>query len=91
MNRAGYAGDRATQWLVLCGTRLPKYKGATARQTNFGGQWRRLGRKCLGRDGLFQSLISRRLAQGPERIRHQSQDRCSGCPDVGAHGCGVRP
>ena len=46
-----------------------RYKGATARHAIHGGQWRRLDRKWLGRDGPFQSLISRRLPQGPERIR----------------------
>ena len=55
--------------LVLCCPRLPIYKGATARHAIYGGQWRRLDRCQLGRYGPFQSLISRRLPQGPERIR----------------------
>lgn len=44
-------------------------KGATARHAIYGGQWRRLDRKLLGRDGPFSSVINRRLPQGPERIR----------------------
>jgi len=55
--------------LVLCCPWLLSYDGATARHAIYGGQWRRLDRCQLGRDGPFQSVISRRLPQGPERIR----------------------
>jgi len=55
--------------LVLCCRWLPSYDGATARHAIYGGQWRRLDRCQLGRDGPLQSVISRRLPQGPERIR----------------------
>ena len=49
--------------LVLSCPRLPRYRGATARHAIYGGQWRRLDRNELGRDGPSCSLISRRLHQ----------------------------